>query len=366
MARNRGNSLLVIFMDIETKMSIIKSDPLEEIVTEGEMRNLLETNSSPKHYIGYEISGLPHIGTIVAAKKILDLDKIGVKTQVLLADWHSMANNKMGGDWDRILKLAEVFKKIFERLCPNTRIVLGSELYKGNDEYWKMLIQMSRRLTMARATRTLIIEGRSQKDTLHVSQYIYPVMQAADIWALDVDIPHAGMDQRRVHMLAKEIFPKLGLKNIVPIHHHLLPSLAKPPEMSGREKEEIVAEMKMSKSKPGSFIGIFQSDEEIDRSINKAWCPEREAAGNPLLEICRYLIIPFSNVLKVERKNEHGGDVEYAAYSELEKDFTAGKIGPQDLKPAVAEALKRIIKPLRGLYSAEQIKEFVQAQGANS
>ena len=32
-------------------------------------------------------------------------------------------------------------------------------------------------------------------------------MQAVDIHSLDVDIAHAGMDQRKIHMLVREIFP---------------------------------------------------------------------------------------------------------------------------------------------------------------
>ena len=59
----------------------------------------------------------------------------------------------------------------------------GLRLYKNNEEYWKNVIQFARRTTMARATRTLIIQGRSETDTLHVSQYIYPIMQVNDILA---------------------------------------------------------------------------------------------------------------------------------------------------------------------------------------
>ena len=62
-------------MDIDSKMALIKSEPTEEIITDQGMRELLETNQSPKHYIGLEISVMPHIGHIlVAGKKINDLN----------------------------------------------------------------------------------------------------------------------------------------------------------------------------------------------------------------------------------------------------------------------------------------------------
>ena len=60
-------------MDVESKIQLIKSEPLEEIITEEGLRALLETNTKPKHYIGLEISGMPHIGHILVAGKIISL-----------------------------------------------------------------------------------------------------------------------------------------------------------------------------------------------------------------------------------------------------------------------------------------------------
>ncbi len=334
-------------MDIEGKMALIKSEPLEEIITEERLRHLLETNKSPMHYLGLEISGMPHVGHIfVAGKKVNDLDKAGVKTQILLADWHTMANNKLGGDWERIIKVADFYRRLFKIVCPNTKVVLGSDLYKSNDEYWKLIIKMARKVTLARATRTMIILGRGEKDTLYVSQYIYPVMQVADIAALGVDIPHAGIDQRKVHMLALELFKEMKLKEIVPVHHHLLPSLLEPPKAEGVEKEEVVAAMKMSKSKPGSSIPILASAEEVSAVLKSSWCPEGTLENNPVLEMCRYVIFPSTGNLKIERSAKYGGDIEFASYRELEKAFAERKLHPMDLKSGVAVALTRMMEPI--------------------
>jgi tyrosyl-tRNA synthetase len=350
-------------MDIETKIELIKSEPTEEIVTERDLRTLLESNEHPKQYDGFEI-GMLHLGHVfIAGKKINDLEKAGVKTQVLLADWHTMANNKMGGDWERIIKASKVLMKIFETACPNTKIILGSELYKDNDEYWKTVMRIARRTTMARATRTLIIQGRSEKDTLHVSQYIYPIMQAADILALGADIPLAGMDQRRVHMLAKETFEELGFRKIVPVHLHLLAGLLEPPNIQDKEKEEIVAEMKMSKSKPGSGISVVATDEEVHSAIKTAWCPGKVVDRNPILELCRYMIIPVTGHVLVERKSEHGGDMDYPDYKGLEEDFRNGKLHPLDLKNAVERSVITMIEPIRKQFrgnNAELLDVFKQ------
>lgn len=44
-------------MDIETKLEMIKKPPMEEIVTEEELRELLQTNAHPAAYDGFEPSG---------------------------------------------------------------------------------------------------------------------------------------------------------------------------------------------------------------------------------------------------------------------------------------------------------------------
>ncbi len=352
-------------MDVETKLEIIKSEPSEEIITEQDIRTILESNNHPKHYIGLEISGMLHMGhLLVSGKKINDFDKAGVKTQVLLADWHTMANNKFGGDWDKIIRASQFYRKVFEKFCPNTKIILGSDLYKNNEDYWKEVMQFALKTTMARATRTLIIEGRTEKDVLHVSQYIYPIMQVTDILALDVDIPHAGIDQRKVHVLAKELFKARKLKNIAPVHHHLLPSLGEPPKI-GKDaaKEELVAAMKMSKSKPGSAIPIIATEEEIRKALKSAWCPEKVVESNPVLELCRYVIFPLNGKLMVERKKEYGGEIEYTSYSQIEADYGNGKLHPTDLKNNVADSLIAILEPIRREFKGkneELLKVFTE------
>ena len=335
-------------MDIDGRIGLIKSTPTEEVITDQDLRELLETKQHPKHYIGLEISGMPHIGHILlAGKKINDIQKAGVQTQVLLADWHTVANNKLGGDWDRIIKASKFYKELFNEVCPATKVVLGSDLYKGNDDYWKLVIQIARRTTIARATRTLVIQGRSEKDTLHVSQYIYPIMQAADIEMLDADIPHAGMDQRRIHVLAREVFQEMKLRKIVPVHHHLIPSLLEPPKVADdAQKEEIVAAMKMSKSKQGSAISILADEKEVKAALKTAWCPEGVVEGNPVLELCRYVILPATGTLKIERDSKYGGEVTYDSYAALESDFAGKRLHPSDLKNSVSTAISAMLRPI--------------------
>jgi len=348
-------------MDLEQKLELAKRPPTEEIVVESELRELFETNSKPKHYIGFEPSGLLHVGSLVQCGfKIRDLQKAGVQTTVFLADWHSLVNNKLEGDWNAIKKAGEYYAEAFKFFCPGAKTILGSDLYEKTPRYWADVVRFSKHVTLARNVRCLTIMGRSESDKLDLAQYFYPPMQAVDIHALDVDIAHAGMDQRKVHMLAREVFPKLKWKPFVALHNALLPGLAEPEKAEGAEKEEATAAMKMSKSKPWTAIFIHDSKKEIEEKLAKAYCPPRVAENNPVLEFARQLAFHEFKELRVERPAKFGGDVSYASYANLEKDFVEGKLHPMDLKKSVAEAVDKIIAPVRAHFEKPEFKKLLE------
>jgi tyrosyl-tRNA synthetase len=342
-------------LDLETKVDLIKRPPTEEILVEDELRQLLQTNEHPGHYIGFEISGLLHLGNlIISGFKINDLMKAGVKCQVYLADWHSFINDKFGGDWDKILMAAKYYEKAFKFFCPGVKIVLGSDLYHNNDEYWRSLIKFSKHMTISRSRRCMTIMGRSEFEKLDLSQYFYAPMQAVDVKAIGADIPHGGMDQRKAHVLAREVFPKMGWQKPVALHHHLLMGIAKPATLTAKTRQELFEASKMSKSKPWTAIFIHDREDEIRMKLKKAWCPERQVDFNPILDIVKYIIFHERQTLEIERHAKYGGRVQFNSYMELEKEYMNGKIHPQDLKNAVAKELAAILEPIRKYFETDR------------
>lgn len=349
-------------MDIETKIDLIKRPPTEEILVEEELRQLLETNEHPGHYQGFEISGLLHLGNfVISGFKINDLIKAGVRCQAYLADWHSFINNKFGGDWDKILSATKYYAEAFKFFCPGAKIVIGSELYHNNNEYWKNLVKFSKHLTLSRTLRCMTIMGRSENEKLDLAQYFYPPMQAVDVKEIGADIPHGGMDQRKAHVLAREIFPKMGWQKPVAVHHHLLMGIAKPVELKSKDKLEQVIASKMSKSKPWTAIFIHDTEQQIKGKLKKAWCPERQAEMNPILEIVRHVIFHEHETFRIDRLARFGGPAEFQNYQELEKAYTEGSLHPQDLKNAVAKELAKILEPLRKYFERnKEARESLQ------
>lgn len=354
-------------MDIETKLQHALRPPTEEVVTQEELRSLFETNSKPVHYQGFEISGMLHVGSLmVSGNKIRDLQKAGVQAQVFLADWHSVMNEKFGGSWETIHIAEKYYREAFSFYCPGVKLVLGSELYHNNDDYWRSVVEFSRRSTLARITRCLTILGRSEKDKLSLAQFLYPPMQAVDIKFIGADIAHAGIDQRKVHMLARDVFPSMDLPKPIALHHHVMAGLAEPPKVEAdAPKDEKVAAAKMSKSKPWTAIFLHDSTAEIADKLNKAYCPPKVAESNPVLELCKYLIFhPEKAALDIERPAKFGGPMQYVDYQQLEADYLAGKLHPGDLKPAVAKALDKLIAPIRSHFEKkpELLKVFESAK----
>ena len=334
-------------MDITEKIKLVTKDPTEEVVTQEELVNLLNTNPHPKHYIGLEISGFLHLGSlIVTGFKINDFIKAGIKCTVFLADWHTYINNKLGGDWVKIQKVAKYYADAFKMFCPGVEIMEGSQLYESRRGYWMDLVKFAKNMSLERTMRSLTIMGRSaQKDKIDLGQLFYPPMQAVDIYTMDLDIVHAGMDQRKIHMLVREIFPKMKWKVPVAIHHHILAGLGEPEASMDSDSEFISS--KMSKSKAASGIFIHDSDEEIVSKFKKAWCPEGVVDKNPVLEIFRYVIFHEFNEVIVERPSKFGGNVSYTSYQEIQRDFAEKKLHPSDLKSAASRYVINIIKPIR-------------------
>ena len=333
-------------MDVKERIALVTKDPTEEVITIEELKDLFNTNPHPKHYIGLEISGFLHLGSLILTGfKINDFIKAGVKCTVFLADWHTFINDKLGSNLETIRKVSEYYEKAFRFLCPDIEVLQGSKLYESRKEYWSELIQFSKHISLARTMRTLTIMGRSEGDErLDLAKMLYAPMQAVDIHSMDLDIVHSGLDQRKIHMLVREVFPKMKWKVPVAVHHHILPSLSEPEPASG-EDAKIMS--KMSKSKKGSGIFIHDSDQEIQSKIRKAWCPEGVVENNPLLEISRHLIFHEFKEFLIERPEKFGGNITYSNHLQLKSDFAQKKLHPTDLKKGVETYLIKIIKPIR-------------------
>ena len=317
----------------------------EEIVTRQELIGLLDREAHPKAYIGYEPSGFVHIGNgIPVAHKIKDLVAAGFDFTFFLADWHAMINNKLGGDLDAIRTCGRYFEDAFRALSvpDGVRFLLASDLVT-RPSYWRDVIHVSKRASVARIKRALTIMGRKEEDAdLDASMLIYPAMQVTDIHTMDLDLALGGMDQRHAHMLYRDLAPKLGWKKVVGVHTPLLVGL------KGQGRMDAI-DAKMSKSRPESAILIHDSLEEITGKVEKAFCPPRDTEGNFVTETTRLILLPHGP-LRVERAAKYGGDIKFDDFRSLAAAYRSGELHPKDLKAAVSRELADLLAPARAYF----------------
>ncbi|MCS7367104.1 MAG: tyrosine--tRNA ligase [archaeon YNP-WB-062] len=379
-------------MDAETVLHYVKLPPTEELLTEERLNNYLTLGIPLNHYIGLEISGYVHLGTgLLCMQKVADLQKAGIKTTVFLADFHSWINRKLGGNLEIIRKVAGgYFKEALKSSIlisggdpEKTNFVLGSEFYeKIGRTYLENVIKIAMRTTLSRMRRSISIMGRKKEETLYFSDLLYPAMQVADIFSLNVNLAHGGMDQRKAHIIAIEIGEETFGYKPVALHHHILMGLNVKKEdylalMNAMKSnnyelmEDKLVDLKMSKSKPDSAIFIHDSEIEIKRKIINAFCPPKEVSYNPIMELVKYVIMRHLKDECIEILNQKTNErKKYGNYEELEHAYINGEIHPLDLKLYVANKLIEILEPARKHFSSgygakclEEMKEIMSRSG---
>jgi len=355
-------------MDIDKKLEIITRNTVE-IVTREDLVKLLAEKERPRGYLGFEPSGLVHIGWLIWMFKLRDLVDLGFEFYVLEATWHAYINDKLGGDMDLIKKAAIYTRKVLEAIgVPESRVkFIDAEDLVSSKEYWALLIKLAKNTSLARVKRALTIMGRVASEVEYdFSKLIYPLMQVTDIFYLDLDVALGGLDQRKAHMLARDLAEKLKLKKPVAIHTPIVSSIrgsVKKPLLSGEEEiDDVVSELKMSKSKPESAIFVHDLPDVVRSKILSAYCPPRVVEFNPVIEINKYLLFQQPGfVLHIERPSQYGGSIDIYSVKELEDLYSQGKIHPLDLKNATAEALIKMLENIRvKLFSSRETVKLIE------
>jgi len=356
-------------MNTQDKLNLI-SQVGEEIIGGDELKVLLESGEKLIAYDGFEPSGQIHIAQgLLRAINVNKMIKAGVQFKMLVADWHALTNNKMGGDLKKIKTIGKYFIEVWKASgmdMSHVTFIWASDMVKDPD-YWQRVIRVGMTNKLARFIRTAEFMGREDSsEKLTAAQIMYPCMQIADIFTLGAKITQLGMDQRKVNMLAREIGNQLGFWKPIVVSHHMLMGLGKPPSASADTTTRTI-ENKMSKSHPDSAIFMTDTLEDITRKINKAYCLEGDIKENPVLEYCKYIIFESFDRLRIEsfvieRPEKWGGTLTFKTYAELESAFSQKLLHPQDLKVTVVKLLDQLLQPVRKHFEEnEEAKKLLEA-----
>jgi len=332
-----------------------------EVITQDELRERLNSSDKLTHYIGFEISGYVHLGTgLMSALIMKDLTDLGVKCTIWLADWHSAINGKLDGTQATAARIGQGY--FTEAMQASYAAVGGNPedlefrlasnwLQKDFPKYWETLLTVARHTSLSRILRSIDITGKAAGDNTDYARTLYPAMQAADIFYQNIDIAHAGLDQRKIHAVVRDVAHKVTPSRPKPIaiHHALLPSL------NGKQ-------LKMSKSSPDTAIFVHDTPEDITRKIKKAFATEKDIENNPVLNWTKSLLFyARQHPFRIERGPQHGGDVEFNEYDQLEEAYASGDIHPTDLKNALTQELINLLTPVRQHFAKPEVQAKKQA-----
>ena len=327
-------------LSVEEKFELIKRNT-EEIIGESELKKLLKEKKQPVVYLGTAVTGRPHIGYFVWALKLADFLRAGFKVKILLADLHGALDNT---PWPVLDKRYDYYKKViplmFESLGVDTKDL---EFVKGSDfqlkpEYMYDLLQASTFTSVHDALRAASeVVKNAEIERARVSSLIYPLMQVIDEQYLGADIQYAGVDQRKIMVLAREVLPKLGYSARIEVMTPMIQGLQG-------------SKSKMSASVESSKIDLLDDYETIKKKLQNAECVEGNT-NNGIMAFLKHVIMVIKHDKKekftVERDKKYGGDLHYSGYGDIEKDFVHKKLHPQDLKMAVAKEINNLLKPVQ-------------------
>ncbi|MEM0282685.1 MAG: tyrosine--tRNA ligase, partial [Desulfurococcaceae archaeon] len=149
-------------MNTREKIELVARNTIE-VITREELEKLLLEKEKPRGYIGFEPSGLVHVGWLVWMYKVKDLVDAGVDFYILEATWHAFINDKLGGDLELIRKAARYTRKVLEAIGVNINHVhfIDAEELVDDKDYWGILIRSAKRTSLLRVKRALTIIGRT-------------------------------------------------------------------------------------------------------------------------------------------------------------------------------------------------------------
>ena len=363
------------------KFNSVEVLPTDDAQLEKELSFLIDkANASGqpiRHYIGFEISGKIHLGSgIMTALKVKALQDAGVVCTFWLADFHTWINNKLDGKLETIDKVSrEYFEPMMLECCravgcdiAKIEVLRATEIYDtkvNGKSFFAFDLQVAKNLTLNRVLKSISVTGKKEEDNVNFGILRYPPMQVADAFFMQTHIVHAGMDQRKCHVLMRETASKLEYdyqlkiagKPVAPIavHHALLLGLGKPDgDQGSRMRDEVMEDAKMSKSKPNTCIFPDDSEELIAAKIKKAYCPmpnletqtkeeiENEQKLNPILNWIENMVLPVEG--KFEIKDLEGKVSTYNDFDSLWSDYCSGKIHPVDIKNSLVVVLVKILE----------------------
>lgn len=334
----------------EEKKHLISRN-LQEVLGDEKLTEILKQRDL-KIYWGTATTGRPHVAYFVPMSKIADFLKAGCEVTILFADLHAYLDN-MKAPWDLLSLRTEYYEAAIKAILTSIgvpleklKFVRGTE-YQLSKEYTLDVYRMSSVITDHDAKKAGA-EVVKQVEHPLLSGLLYPALQALDEEYLKVDAQFGGVDQRKIFTLSEKYLPQLGYAKRVHLMNPMVPGLT-----GG----------KMSASEEDSKIDLLDNPANVKKKLKKAFCEPGNITDNGVLSFSKHVIFPLMKVdekFVIKRAEEHGGNVEYSNFNELEAAFAKQEIHPGDLKASVELVINKLLGPIQEIFKDPKLQELTK------
>lgn len=212
-------------MNIDKILSLLK-DSCCEIINEDELFELLKLKKDLVIKVGFDpTTERLHLGHVVLLRKLRIFQDFGYKVSFLIGDFTAMIGDPSGRSDTRkqisrevIVKNFKTYKdQVFKILNPDLTVVYFNSSWLTNLSISSFIKLMSSttvsRLIERNDFKTRYLENKS----IHMHEFIYPLLQAYDSVFMNADIEFGGVDQKFNFLLARSLQKKFGVSSQVAI-----------------------------------------------------------------------------------------------------------------------------------------------------
>lgn len=291
---------------------------------------MLQCQQMPKRLLsGIQPTGELHIGNYLGAIKQWVEYQPDYDTFIMVADYHSLSARPKPDDLhQRTLDLIAIL--IACGIDPKSSTLFVQSQLPAHAELGWILGNFT---SLGQLNRMTQFKEKSDQFGQNLGLYSYPVLQTADIALYNADVVPVGDDQIQHLELAREIIRSLNnfaQEKVLVEPKPLLNTAARIMALNDPTK-------KMSKSIPGSAIGLQASEDEISRTIKRAVTDSDPNAAE--------MSGALKNLMTILE-----GVSDHQAFTHIQSLHKNGKLQYSELKEQLIEDLIAFLAPIQKTY----------------
>lgn len=119
----------------------------------------------------------------------------------------------------------------------------------------------------------------------------------------------------------------------------------------------------MSSSEDESKIDLLDSPANVKKKLKKAFCEPGNTENNGVLSFVKHVLFPLfkkDEQFVVPRAAEHGGNILYDKFEDLEAAFAKEELHPGDLKAGVEVYINKLLEPIRKVFEDPKLKSLAE------